>query len=166
MKRCVTALLLLGLLLATGCVAHSLEGNPYQVYFLNQAEDGTQALRAEGRTLPAQEEVVEELLQALLAGPESENLERTIPSNVVLRGWSLSKGLLTVDFSSRYGSLSGIDLTLADYSVVLTLTQLEEVEAVMITVEGELLTYRDHQRLTPQDVQGTILGAEAQEGQE
>ena len=51
-----------------------------------------------------------------------------------LRSWTLNNGLLTVDFSSTYGTLSGIDLTLADYSVVLTLTQLEEVETVMITV--------------------------------
>ena len=49
----------------------------------------------------------------------------------------MNNGLLTVDFSSTYGTLSGIDLTLADYSVVLTLTQLEEVETVMITVGGE-----------------------------
>ena len=62
-----------------------------------------------------------------------------------------------MDFSSRYASLSGIDLTLADYSVVLTLTQLEEVEAVMITAEGELIPYRDHQRLTAGDAQAVTL---------
>ena len=44
-----------------------------------------------------------------------------------------------------------IDLTLEDYSVVLTLTQLEGVETVMITVDGEMLAYRDHQRLTAED---------------
>ena len=55
---------------------------------------------------------------------------------------------MTVDLSSRYASLSGIDLTLADYSIVQTLSQVEGVEAVTITAEGEPLPYRDHQRLT------------------
>ena len=38
-----------------------------------------------------------------------------IPSGVTLRKWTLYNGLLTVDFSSGYGVLSGIDPTLADY---------------------------------------------------
>ena len=86
-------------------------------------------------------------------GPaQGENLTSALPEGVSLRSWTLNNGLLTVDFSSTYGTLSGIDLTLADYSVVLTLTQLEEVETVMITVGGEMLSYRDHQRMTAEDI--------------
>jgi germination protein M len=149
--------LLAALTLLSGCVAHTLEGSGYPVYFLDQAEDGGQALRAENRTLDPETETVEGLLQAILSGPESENLSNVIPASVSLRGWSLTNGLLTVDLSGRYGLLSGIDLTLADYSMVLTLTQLEEVEAVMITVDGQVLSYRDHQRLTAEDVKTAIL---------
>ncbi len=82
---------------------------------------------------------------------QREDLTSAIPEGVTLRKWTLYNGLLTVDFTSGYGTLSGIDLTLADYSVVLTLTQLEGVETVMITVDGEMLAYRDHQRLTAED---------------
>ena len=105
----------------------------------------------ERHTLPAGTDPVEGLLTLLLAGPDGENLTRTIPAGVTLRGWELSNGLLTVDFSSRYCGLSGISLTLADYSVVHTLSQLPQVQAVMITADGELLPYRDHQRLTDAD---------------
>ena len=87
-----------------------------------------------------------------MAQPRGENLTSALPEGVSLRSWTLNNGLLTVDFSSTYGTLSGIDLTLADYSVVLTLTQLEEVETVMITVGGEMLSYRDHQRMTAEDI--------------
>ncbi|MBR5533428.1 MAG: GerMN domain-containing protein [Ruminiclostridium sp.] len=165
MRRYLTALLLASVLLLGGCVAHT-QGSGYPVYFPDQAEDGVQALKAENRTLDADTETVEELLLALLSGPESETLNRVIPASVSLRGWTLQNGLLTVDLSGSYGTLSGIDLTLADYSIVLTLTQLEEVEAVMITVEGQVLPYRDHQRLTPEDIRSSILQDETLENAE
>ncbi len=166
MKKMFAALLLAALLLASGCVARTLEGDGYPVYFLGQAEDGTQALKAEDRGLDPEADPVEGLLQAILSGPESETLTRVIPASVSLRGWTLTSGLLTVDLSGSYGTLSGIDLTLADYSIVLTLAQLEEVEAVMITVEGKVLSYRDHQRLTPEDVRSSILQDETLENAE
>ena len=157
MRRYGLFLLLAVLLLAAGCGAHTLEGRVYSVYFLDQSNEAAQALKAESRALDQEADQVEGLLQAILSGPESESLSNVIPASVSLRGWSLTNGLLTVDLSGSYGLLSGIDLTLADYSMVLTLTQLEEVEAVMITVDGQVLSYRDHQRLTAEDVKTAIL---------
>lgn len=145
--------LLLGLFLTlglSGCLEQE-QGTVYSVYYLNQAEGEENALASEARSLPQDTEPVEGLLNLLLAEPESEDLARAIPEGVRVRKWSIHNGLLTVDFSSAYASLSGIDLTLADYSVVLTLTQLEEVDTVMITADGEMLSYRDHQRLTAED---------------
>ncbi len=141
----LTAALLLLCLTACG-VPRGQEG-AYQLYF--RAQEGEQALVAESRCLPPDcQDPVEGLLQLLLAGPEGEGLVPAIPNSVTLRGTTLEKGLLTVDLSSRYASLSGIDLTLADYSIVQTLSQVEGVEAVTITAEGEPIPYRDHQRLT------------------
>lgn len=148
-----TICLLLGLLLIlslTGC-AEQEQGTVYPVYYLNQAEGEESALAFEERTLPQDVEPVEGLLDLLLEEPQSEDLAKAIPDGVRVRKWSIHNGLLTVDFSSAYASLSGIDLTLADYSVVLTLTQLEGVDTVMITADGEMLAYRDHQRLTAED---------------
>ena len=166
MRKWMMIFLLIPLLLLSGCVTHAMEGSSYPVYFLDQTEGGGQALKAEKRTIDRSEDVVEGLLQAILAGPESETLTRAIPPSVSLRGWTLQNGLLTVDLSGSYGTLSGIDLTLADYSIVLTLTQLEEVEAVMITVEGKRLSYRDHQRLIPEDIRTAILQEETLEDAE
>lgn len=157
MRKGWMLLFLVVLTLLSGCVAHTLEGSSYPVYFLDQSEEAVQALKGETRTLDQSADVIEGLLQAILSGPESESLTQIIPASVSLRDWTLQNGLLTVDLSGSYGMLSGIDLTLADYSIVLTLTQLEEVEAVMITVEGQVLSYRDHQRLTAEDVRTAIL---------
>ena len=110
----------------------------------------------ERHTLDPQGDPVEQLLDLVLAQPQEETLASAIPQGVSLRKWTLNNGLLTVDFSSGYGGLSGVDLTLADYSVVLTLSQVEGVETVMITAGGEMLSYRDHQRLTAQDALGLV----------
>lgn len=124
-ERCAGALLLALCLFALAGCGGNAKGTEYAVYYCNQAAGEEAALVAEKRVLPPDTEPVEGLLNLLLSPPQSENLTMAIPSGVTLRKWTLYNGLLTVDFSSGYGVLSGIDLTLADYSVVLTLTQLE-----------------------------------------
>ena len=57
-----------------------------------------------------------------------------------------------VDLSSNYRSLSGVALTLADYAITLTLTQLPQIAIVSITVRGQDLAYRDTQTFTARDV--------------
>ena len=152
MKRCVLWTLLLLLSLAAGCGGETAETPAvYPVYYLSGQVDRLQALAPEDRTLPPDMDPVEGLLTLLLEGPLEEDLSSPVPDGVTLRGWTLADGLLTVDFSARYASLSGVSLTLADYSVAETLCQLDEVEAVEITAEGDYLPYRDHQRLTAED---------------
>ncbi len=159
MKRILSLLLLAALAgaLLSGCGGET-GGRAYQVYYRNLAAvdsaGGQGALVGERHTLDPQGDPVEQLLDLVLAQPQEETLASAIPQGVSLRKWTLNNGLLTVDFSSGYGGLSGVDLTLADYSVVLTLSQVEGVETVMITAGGEMLSYRDHQRLTAQDALG------------
>ena len=152
MKRAILgALALLLCLTASACVRTAQEGPTYAVYYLSADVGRDAALVAEERTLPEGVAPVEGLLRLLLEGPESEELVSPLPSNLTLRGWQLEDGVVTVDFSARYAGLSGVALTLADYSVVETLCRLVDVEAVEIKAEGEYLTYRDHQRLTEED---------------
>ena len=53
--------------------------------------------------------------------------------------------------SEQYGALADISLTLADYCVVLTLSQLAEVEQVEITAQGHWAVYRSHQELSAEE---------------
>lgn len=166
MKRILSLCLLAALAgaLLSGCSQES-GGREYQVYYRNLAAvdaAGAQgALVGETHTLDPQADQVEELLALVMAQPQKESLASAIPQGVSLRKWTLNNGLLTVDFSSGYGSLSGVELTLADYSVVLTLSQLEGVETVMITAGGEMLSYRDHQRMTPEDALELVTSGKA-----
>ena len=50
---------------------------------------------------------------------------------------------VTVGFSSAYGQLSGMELTIADYCVTLSLSQIVGIYSVRITVNGTELIYRD-----------------------
>ena len=101
-----------------------------------------------------------ELLDALLDGPPLDSgLRSPFPAGTRLLGWQLDQdGLLWVDLSESYGSLTGIGLTLADYCLTFTLCQLEEVERVSITVSGRTISYRYRQELDPS--QAVLSGVE------
>ena len=62
------------------------------------------------------------------------------------------EGQLRLDFSEQYGGLSGVELTVANACLTLTLCQLEGVEEVSITVEGEPLPYQTMRTMGADDV--------------
>ena len=146
---------------ACGCArdaGDSGEGAPYDLYFLEadlSAVPGGDALRAE--TVYLEEglearELAETLVQELLAGPADPTLENPIPAGTSLLSLELKGAQAVVDLSASYRSLSGVALTLADYAITLTLTQLPEISAVSVTVRGQPLAYRDRQIFTARDV--------------
>lgn len=101
---------------------------------------------------------VEELMAALLDGPEEDGLMNPFPPGVRVQSWEVENGLLSLDLSAPYGELSGVELTLADYCITLTMCQLEQVERVQITVDGDPLVQRSRQSFSPDDV--IFTGAE------
>lgn len=92
-----------------------------------------------------------ELMEALLSGPTEEELNSPFPSGVSLRSWGLEEGVLVLNLSEQYGGLTDISLTVADYCIVLTMSQLDGVEAVEINVAGQPVSYRNHQILTREE---------------
>ena len=94
---------------------------------------------------------VEELVDALFSGPTQGGLTSPFPEGLSLQGWSLEDGLLTLSLSEQYGGLTDISLTVADYCIVLTMSQLDGVEAVEINVAGQPVSYRNHQILTREE---------------
>ena len=161
MKKCLSILLCMVLLVTTGCAyaALSNSSNTYDLYFreadLKEAA-GSDALRAE--TIQLEEEpqgtdkLAKVLMEKLLNGPSDESLRNTIPTGTVLLSLDVEMGLATVDLSAPYATLSGVALTLADYAIALTLTQLEEISSVKITVRGQELAYREKQVFQTRDV--------------
>lgn len=163
MKK-VLAVCLTLTLLATGCayaaVNSQREEDAYQVYFLEadlEAAPGKDALRAENIYLQEEQEqdtqkAAEALLGKLEAGPTDETLENTLPPGTTVLSVHVDGNRAFVDMSYHYGALSGVALTLADYAITLTLTQMREISSVCITVQGQQLAYRDKQVFSEKDV--------------
>lgn len=164
MRRLFCALLCVLLLLPCGCAYAAVntqrQADTYLLYFRKSdlsAAPGGDALGTEKIYLPkaAEQEAslrAETLINALLEGPTDETLRSTIPAGTMLLSVEVEGACAKVDFSSPYGTLSGIALTLADYALTLTLTQLPEISVVQITVRGRELAYRDRQSFTVRDV--------------
>lgn len=156
--------LLACVLLISSCAWRETEEEPaeetYVLYFQERNLEnaaGSGVLRKEASTLQKAEEVEPEqlakaLMTELLEGPVDETLKRTIPTETTLRSLHMERTRAVVDLSAAYGLLSGIELTLADQSIALTLTQIPEILSVKITVQGEELDYRDKQVFTGRDV--------------
>lgn len=110
-------------------------------------------------------ETAEALLSALLQDPEGGLHKSAIPKGTALNGVARQGSRAVADFSAPYASLSGIALTLADYAVTLTLTQIPEISMVRITVNGQELDYQDRQSFTARDAllapDGDVVGTVA-----
>ena len=158
MKRLFALLTAAALLLSVLCSCAS-DGSSDEVslqLWFGSGADGTLSLGTEEYT---GEESLPAILTALLSGPVSDReLRSLIPGGTRVLAWRLDGDLAWVDLSGEYGALTGLDLTLADYSIVLALTQLDQVRRVRITVEGKDHRYRGKQVLSRDDV--VLSGAE------
>ena len=77
---------------------------------------------------------IPDLLSALLAGPPQDSgLVSLIPPGTGLVSWSVAGWTAHVELSGEYAQLSGIDRTIADYCVTLTLSQLSGVDRVELS---------------------------------
>lgn len=90
--------------------------------------------------------VVELLLQS------TKDYISPLPAGTMLRSVKLSGSTAYVDLSAAYYQLGDMALTIADYCITLSLTQLTGIYSVRITVEGRELPYRDKQALLSGDV--------------
>lgn len=159
MKRAFLLLTVCALVLAA-CASPAEETSPddYTLYYaaLLDGSDGGDAIRAStvriadsaALTTPA---LAEALVRELLTAPEDEDLRSPFPSGTELQKLTVAGGRATVDLSAQYARLSGVDLSLADYCLTLTLTQLTGIYAVRITANGRELPYRKTQLLTAAD---------------
>lgn len=164
MRRWISLLLCAAALLLGSCaypvLGESQEAEGYALYFLEpdlSASAGGGAFRTETVYLddledPDTRQLAEALMTELLRGPLDETLKNPVPAGTALLSLEVKGSQAVVDFSAPYNTLSGVGLTLADYAVALTLTQLPDIVSVRITVRGKEIAYRDKQVFTTRDV--------------
>lgn len=135
---CLAAALLLALL--AGCLPQAEAGEDnLRLWFAvpgdRQSRDVTAAL---GSAAYAGTESVPALLTALLSGPPQDSeLVSLIPEGTGVAYWATESRTAYVELSGAYGQLSGIDRTIADYCITLTLSQLPGVDRVELSAGDE-----------------------------
>ena len=158
----LTAALVLLLSLLCACAAQhaqEMDENGYELYFLSDPNSagGGDAIHTQEKRLTLDgametEDCVRALMEALLAGPDEPSLSSPIPEGTALKSLKVSGRRAQIDLSAQYARLTGIDLSLADYCITLTLTQLPDVARVRITVAGRELDYRSRQVFLARDI--------------
>lgn len=147
----LTVLLLLVSLPACGSGEKDTDG--FLVYYAATANSKEKsAVVGERWVLPQEGDAVEAALDRLEAEPVTPGLVSPYPTGTKVNSWRREGTTLYVDFNEPYSRLTGVQLTLADYCTVLTLTQLEEIDQVCITADAEELPERTHQMLRAEDV--------------
>lgn len=94
--------------------------------------------------LAQEDDVIAYLIQQLSIPPDNSGLYSCLPSGTRLLRASCTNGLCTLDFSSQfenYGWSTSIAQRLTLMSIVNTLTQLEDIQQVEFSIEGNLLAH-------------------------
>ena len=105
----------------------------------------------ERRGQPAQQQC-EAVMKLLLEGYQDGAFASPVPGSARMMACQVSGSTVNVDFSSAYGQLSGMDLTIADYCIALSLVQIPGIYTVRITVNGRELSYREKNYFRADDV--------------
>ena len=110
------------------------------LYFYNS---NTKSLVPEGRLIDVKELVEEpyrKLMELLIEGPQNESLSKTIPEGTIINKIELKGDILYLDLSKEFvdNHSDGEEMESATiYSIVNTMTNLTEVNAVKILIDGE-----------------------------
>lgn len=158
MKR--FAILVLTLLTLAACAPSPEEqtADDYTLYLAARLEDSDggdaireRSVRVAGSSAMPTAKLAERLISELLEAGGDLELRSPFPSGTSLQKLAVAGGRAVVDLSEPYAGLSGIDLSIADACLTLTLTQLDGIYAVHITANGRELPYRRTQLLTAAD---------------
>jgi germination protein M len=157
MRRLLTMLLGAVLLLSLSACVETAVSEPKEneilvCYAVTAGDSSRDVVRYLARSVPGGETRIDAALSLLLHAPAGVNVYSPLPQGLSVRSWTLEDGLITVDVSEEYSELIGMDLTLADSCIVLTLTRFEEISSVCITVKDQPVLQREHQVFTADDI--------------
>lgn len=135
-------LFILCLLYVTSCgsAKEAEDGKEYYIYYLNREE--TKIVK-ESRILEEEEgqtAQTEALLAALSQTPRDVSLKSSVGSSVLVEGYQVEEGQLNLDMDESYKKLPATTEVLVRAALVRTLSQVEGINHVLMTVEGQSLT--------------------------
>ncbi len=169
MRRLAAMLCALALALtATGCSSdRSVSATDQMIEFYYRqssirydAENGVIASELRSVIDPAK---LTDWLPWYLLGPTSNELQSPFPRSVSVVSAQVEDSTAMLVLSEEYATLSGVNMTIANACLTLTLTQLSGIEAVQIEIEGDAVTTQESFRYTASDFVSYDYAAEAVE---
>ncbi len=125
----------------SGCGSNEIVVNPNGFYLYYLDNEGV-SLKQKSYSLKGKttEEKVSEILTLLSDEGESGDYNVSIPKNVEVMEYELKNGILELHFSKTYKDLSAVPEVMLRASLVKTMMQLDDVNAVEFYVENKPLT--------------------------
>ncbi len=158
MKKALSIVLVAALTLSLfGCAGRqtgkSTSENTYSFYYcLNETEFGTESgvFAPELRTV-SDPTSLDDILREYLTGPSSAELYSPVPQNVSVISAQLVNSCVEVMLSDEYISLTGVNRTIANACLTMTLLQYPEAESVSICTQSGSLSSLDGTAFTAAD---------------
>ena len=150
MKRGLAALLAALLLSLTGCGSQTDGGLrlycPANLSAKGSGGDAITSVQVDWRQVTGddrgRQQQAQYIMELLLGGCKASGFTSPMPEGTAVRSCTVTGGTVSVDLSGEYDQLTGIDRTIADYCITLSLLQLTGIYAVRITVMGMLPSNR------------------------
>ncbi len=133
---CLLLVLLCGCITACGRESGEEQQNIIQIYYMNREE--TAIVPVEYSLLTAeQREAVTEVLDMMRTEPEENKLKASLPATVEIYSSAVKDGRLVINFAKTYKDMPPTTEILVRAAIVRSVTQIEGIEAVEFTIEGE-----------------------------
>lgn len=148
MKRMIAGLLIL-VLFASCDTAQKTQEDSAQVRWVDiyyENMDGTDALIGSEPCAISTDggvtAMVRTAVEQLCAKPVRGELRSPLPPNTKVQEVRFEKDSMVVDFSQEYAALSGVQKSIADACVVMTVSNFWSINGVTISADGKILTNR------------------------
>lgn len=135
------------LLTACGKETQAKEGKSYQIYYLNDKATKIAPFEFRSKTTDTQS-LVDEMLEWLRQKPDKSSFEPVIGSEFDVVNYFISGNTLTINMDERFREVDTVKSVLTRAALVRSLTQIEDIQLVSMTINGEAL----------RDSNGTIVG--------
>ena len=137
-RRILSLIMILSLTISLfGCgEAEKEQTSGMFVYFINKTGDDLNKEEYRVKSDNANSQITD-LLDALSKDGDDKGDKAAVPENVIVNGFKLENGIITVDFNSEYNQLENQREVMCRAAVVLTLIQINAVDGIEFTVEDK-----------------------------
>lgn len=106
-------------------------------------DDGDKILSSEQRAISAEENItalIRTSVEYMMEEPVSNGLAPVLPNGTKIIGVNFDHGVAKINFSNEYYGLDGFEKTVAEYAILMTLSNFWNVHSAEISVEGQIIT--------------------------